>query len=141
MGNHLRIDKREFDQYTTMLGVSIFAIMIVNAITMKFAKFSPVPVNASLFAVLIGIAEESFFRGFLQTLFISLAGDWLGIIITSLIWMTFHGAVYGLNQPALFVVFGAGIILGWVVYITRRLSITMTAHGLINFLAIALGGG
>jgi len=100
-------------------------------------SFTSVTIPAALFNVLIGVSEETFFRGFIQSLAESLTNNpVIAIVISSVIFATFHMAVYGGTPQALFVMFGAGLVLGSVFYLSKRLSINYTCHGVYNLLAM-----
>lgn len=89
-----------------------------------------------LFEVLIGIAEEQFFRGFLT--------DWIltsvktryypypELGIAGSAFLIYHFAVYGTNPASLFYVLGGGFILSWTAYHSLHVSPCMTGHMLNN---------
>jgi membrane protease YdiL (CAAX protease family) len=135
------IDRGEWESFTSLVGLSLLAVMILNAVTLKFLGLEVTHIPRSLFAVLIGVSEEALFRGFILTWILAMTGSTVAAVLaSSLLFTVYHGAVYGLSQAALFIVFGSGVILGVAFALSRRLSVTMTAHGVINLLAFLMGG-
>ena len=135
-----KLDVGEINAFFYLIGLASFAVLVINAVTFKFLKLEATPMPFSLFTVLVGVQEENLCRAWLQGLFANLfENEGVAILFSNSIFTAFHGAVYGLEIQALAVVFGAGCFLGLVFMLSRRLSITQTAHGLINFLsALAL---
>lgn len=126
-----------------LIGISCFATLMINAVTAEFAKFETTPMPRALFGVLLGNTEEILFRGWLQTWLLAFTGSLLvSVIFSSLIFGVFHGAVYGLNPEAIFVVIGCSVILGFVFEISgRQLHINQSSHGIINLLSYLGGKG
>ena len=116
--------------------ISFFAILTLNLFVpaVPFATTAD-PLGRRLFAVLIAVAEENFFRGFI-TPFIAtrLNSVPLGAILAGLMFAIYHIAVYG-SINVLLIVLGSGIVLSYAVLRTKRLSPTILAHVINNFLA------
>lgn len=135
----------QFEGFIQPMALSLFAIWISNLAVQQFSRFQVFgavgPIPSSLFAILIGVSEEIVFRGFLLSLAWMLTGSSvISIGFSSLVFTIFHGAVYGVSPEALIIVFFAGIFLGVAfVMSNRRLSVTMTSHGIINLLAFVVG--
>ena len=128
-------DIRYEKSFFPLVFAGLAGVMISN-VASKFTA-SSVSVPPALFSVLIGISEETFFRGFVQSLAESLTNNTIfAIIISSAIFTTYHFAVYSGTPQALFVMFGAGLVLGTVFSLSRRLSINYTCHGIYNLLAM-----
>ena len=92
--------------------------------------------NAALFGALEGIAEEQLFRGFFQTYFVdTLKSPTVAVILSSVVFMLFHEAVYGGSDASLIYVFIGGLILGWVTWKSKSLVASVIAHVTNNILA------
>ena len=84
------------------------------------------------------LSEDIFFRGFVTAWLIKITQPMLGILLGAGVFCIYHLQVYGLNQNALMIIFGAGVVLGWAMYTTKSLTAPILAHVLVNF--IGLGG-
>lgn len=129
-----KISTKELAVMMHWLLICMGAILIANKIAMIRYEVSPMPAN--LFAVLIGISEEMFFRVFLTTWFVMLVGKFFGIFLSSGAWAVYHFAVYGSDIRAIGVILAAGFVLGYAYIQSRRASVPMLAHALINFIAV-----
>lgn len=95
-----------------------------------FANYRPV--DFALIALLAGVGEEIFFRGWLQSALSAKFGVVLGILTASLIfglahYLSFTYAIYaGLT----------GVYLGMIYYVTGSLYIVMTIHAVYDFIAL-----
>lgn len=87
-----------------------------------------------MFELLIAVAEEQFFRGFLANLLITRTNAGLGILMDALIFMVYHFAVYGNSPSDLGIIFGAGLTLAFIDYRTGRVSPSIIAHVINNLL-------
>lgn len=97
--------------------------------------------DLKIYGILIAIAEEICFRGFLLPWWSTMTrgfGPYLAVPISAGAWAIFHFGVYGTDPLALMLVLMVGVILGFVAWFKNRLWILMGAHALVNF--IALGG-
>jgi membrane protease YdiL (CAAX protease family) len=95
--------------------------------------------NAALFGALEGIAEEQLFRGFFQTYFVdTLKSPTVAVILSSVVFMLFHEAVYGGSDSSLLYVLVGGFILGFVTWKSKSLVASCFAHVTNNVMA-ALG--
>jgi len=134
----IRIDTRfnvnELAVMMNWLLICMGAILIVNKIAFIRWEVSPMPAN--LFAVLIAISEEVFFRVFLTTWFYMLAGKFFAIFLSSTAWSVYHFAVYGSDLVVIGVILVAGFVLGYAYVESRRASVPMLAHALINLIAV-----
>jgi len=92
-----------------------------------------------MFYLIVGVAEESFFRGFLATWFyknLSMAFRNITVILmVSMVFTAYHLAVYGTQQSALLAVFLSSLVLTGAFIFTRRLGVSIVAHVLLNFVA------
>lgn len=95
--------------------------------------------NARWYAVLMGVAEECFFRLFLTGFIYRITDSkFLAISIGAGVWTVYHMARYGGETGALIVVLLAGFALGWVFLSSKMGDGVIFAHALVNF--IATGG-
>ncbi len=93
--------------------------------------------DAKLFAVLMAVAEECFFRGFMLNLFYRWLNSGVGaVVVSSVIFAVFHTAVYGTSPNLMLYVFLAGTILGFIAVKTGRLSTSMLAHSIVNLISV-----
>ncbi len=95
----------------------------------------PISLAVILFAVCLGapIAEELFFRGYLQTRLAARHGPVLGILITAF----FFGLIHMDPVQSPFA-FGFGIYLGIIAYRSRSIFPTIFAHAFSNTCAVLL---
>jgi membrane protease YdiL (CAAX protease family) len=81
-------------------------------------------------AVLPGVGEELFFRGFIQTRLRQRWKPWTAIVVTSVLFGLLHGDP--VHSPMAFFM---GLVLGWLVERTGSLWVSMFAHAANNGLA------
>jgi membrane protease YdiL (CAAX protease family) len=94
------------------------------------------PINGMLYSVLMAIAEEQFFRGFLTDWLLShLKNAIMAIVASAGVFCAYHFARYGTSPNALLYVFGGGLILAWVAFKSKRISPTMISHAGNNMFA------
>jgi len=129
--------------YYTFLG--LVGLLIGNLLIPYFSYPSTIENQAlsimslRLFVTLMAIAEEQFFRGFLLNLFLALNIPAPAAIFTSaLMFAIYHLRVYGTSYDALLYVFAAGYMLGYIAYMSQRLSPCMLAHIMNNLIAVGL---
>ncbi len=100
---------------------------------------SPMELTVLLFGVAIvpAFAEESFFRGFIQTNIersgIGKSRPFVAIIITSILFAAIH--VSPLEFPGLLTI---GLLLGWLAYRTCDLRVSVLAHAFNNGVIVIL---
>jgi len=85
----------------------------------------------AVIAILPGICEEVMFRGFVFRFFES-QGKWAAIIISALLFALFHLDPYRFIPVLLL-----GILLGWLMYKSDSIYISMLSHALNNALALS----
>lgn len=116
-------------------GVASVAIYMVN----RQAPFTldVSPISNRLFAVLMGVAEECFFRLFLCLFVFKVTKSTiLALLVSSGTWAVYHTARYGGSGIGAFVIILlAGFVLGYVLLYSRQADGVIFAHGFINFLA------
>lgn len=137
----LTISSIEQSQFMRSLLIALVGVIAVNSVTPQLISVQPVP--SQLFGMVIGIGEEALIRGFLLTWIAALlaqshikSGATIAILASSMIATVLHSAVYGMSNELLTIVFGSFVVIGWAyVQSGYRLSVVMTAHAIINFLA------
>lgn len=116
--------------------VSVTAIWMVN-MRVPFS-LTATPLSSKLFSVLMGVAEECFFRLWMVTFINKFTkSSILAVGVSSGIWTTYHIARYAGQPNAFFVVFIAGLILGFAMLYSKRADGVIFAHAIVNFLAVA----
>lgn len=88
--------------------------------------------QATLYSILIAVAEEQFFRGFLAN-YLAKQSMLLGIFGSAAIFTVFHLAVYGTVASTMFYVMASGLLLAYVGIRSGRLSVPMIVHIINNF--------
>jgi membrane protease YdiL (CAAX protease family) len=86
-----------------------------------------------LSAMMIAVAEESIFRGYLLERLRSLIGDWGALVNTSYLFMLYHWAAVD-TTSGVFALTGAAFLLGLLYLLTDDLWACIAAHGTIDFL-------
>ena len=122
---------------TTLLEVEKLAV-VDQPVKLQLFGLSNVLLVKLMFAQLIAVAEEEFFRRGLLNLFISRVGPIVGIVLTGFLFGIYHISVYSYSYDLLFISAGAGVILGYVSWKTGRNSASMLAHVINNTLAVLL---
>ncbi len=87
-----------------------------------------------IIAILAGVGEELFFRGFLQTWIIGKTQIWIGIISASLVF----GLLHYVNFTYFIITFILGIALGIVYHLSNDLALVILWHAIYDVLAIAV---
>lgn len=129
-----------FDRFLESIIWSVLCFAIIYIVNKKVPFTLGVQVlNARWYAVLLGVAEESFFRIFLTGFMYRIThSKFFAIILGAWIWTIYHMARYGGDAGALLVVLIAGLVLGWVFLTSMMADPVIFSHGAVNFLA--LGG-
>lgn len=119
---------------STVLNVVMY--LYINQLVPMSIPFAVV--NPQLFGVLVGVAEECFFRVGLCSMIENLTGQgWLAIIGSSGIWSTYHVAKYGGSTTLLFIVFLCGCVLGATFIYTKSADGSIYGHALVNYIVLA----
>lgn len=130
----------------TLGNIAFYTIMAFFGIALTGFAVSNFPFeltgfDAVLFAVLMAISEETFFRGFITNYFLyKLNHPALAIMLSGFIFGVYHLARYGADPSALIYVSLGGCVLAWAAYRSGRLSPAMLAH-IINNVIATLGAG
>jgi membrane protease YdiL (CAAX protease family) len=89
-----------------------------------------------MFYLSAAISEELFFRYYLATLLLQKTQSPLtSTFATSLVFMVYHNVVYGFSAVALIIVFLSSMVLTFIYFISRRISVPIIIHSLVNLLA------
>lgn len=106
---------------------------ITNAM-LKMENWGSLLYDLLLIAVIPAIAEEAFFRGVLQKLFIRMTKRaWIGILIASVVFSLLHAEMLGFFPRA-----ALGIILGLIYYYSGNLWYSILAHFINNGVQVML---
>lgn len=89
-------------------------------------------VDLAIIALLAGVGEELFFRGWMQTVLAERSGVWVGILAASLIF----GLLHYLSITYAIYAFATGIYLGVIYYVFGNLYIVMAIHAVYDFVAL-----
>ena len=82
-------------------------------------------------AVMVGVVEETLFRGLLQTSLEKVIPSWQAIGLSSLMFGLMH--VGWMNPLEVLLAYGAGVIFGYLATVTDSLIAPIVAHGSGNF--------
>jgi len=85
----------------------------------------PLPL-ISLLLFFISTSEEVFWRGYIQRNLSYNLGSVKALVLTSLIYSTVH--IWTLNFPLIFIALVMGFLWGFLFYVTKSLSTTITSH-------------
>ncbi|HLI46972.1 MAG TPA: type II CAAX endopeptidase family protein [Geobacterales bacterium] len=109
------------------LGYNAFKGLVYNGASAIYALRTEASLSliASLL-IITSIAEESFWRGFVQREFYERFGKQKGIIMTSLIYGAIH--VWSLNPPLMFIALVMGLAWGYLYYFTNSLISVICSH-------------
>jgi len=102
---------------------------------MPTQKMQMTGTDAMLYALLMAIAEEQFFRGAITNFMLILVPAPMAIMGSAGIFTVYHFAMYGTDLSALAYVFIGGVMLAWAAYRSGRLSPSTLAHVINNLIA------
>lgn len=109
------------------------AIKVTQAM-LKMSDGNSLAFDLLLMAIIPAIAEEFFFRGVLQRLFISITKHvWIGIAITAIVFSLFHGEMLGFFPRV-----ALGLVLGYVYYFSGNLWYPVFIHFVNNGFQVVL---
>lgn len=146
----LRIAQPRLPQAIYLIVATLCSVVIVDQIYLITQQFSPAPdqytesledlrpTTGAAFAViflglcvLVPLAEELVFRGYVQQIFTRNMGPVAGFLLAGLVF----GAVH-LNAHLLVSISFFGVFLSFVFYATGNLTYTIIAHSLFNTIAL-----
>ncbi len=122
-----------FSQSFELFGFREDGVLAVITKSVNEASWPAWTVSILGLAVVPGIAEELFFRGFVQTRAVAALGPARGIILSALLFGVFHMDLKQGLYAAL-----VGMFLGWLAFRAGSIRPSMLAHGMSNFLSLAL---
>jgi hypothetical protein len=114
--------------------VSVISLIYISNLYNP-ASLGVSPLNQTAFLILAGVAEEWFFRSWLCcwvykfTRFIFLA-----VPVSSMVWALFHLARYGGDMGMIWIVFLAGLPLGYFTLLFKSADGPMFGHMIVNAL-------
>lgn len=131
--------------YYMAISTSMFFLINITkemAVSMNFVTDSFLPQNValaiipvSMFAVVMGVSEELFFRYWLTKMFSNLKNNWTGILVVGLgLFPTYHFWRYGPYLPLLAVTALCGVVLSWVYIRSGTPSAVILPHALVNYM-------
>lgn len=133
------MDIQEAGQITfyTLVALAVIAVssFFISSLPQLVPRMQLTGFDTSLFAALMAIAEEQFFRGAVTSFLLMYTAPMVAVMSSGAVFTVYHLAVYGTDMSALLYVFVAGVVLAWVAYRSRRLSPSMTAHLINNIIA------
>ena len=142
----IKFDKRlvptEFNQI--MFASSIGFLLVLVGQTLVFRSQSSIALTTIFEAVLFyftaAVSEETFFRYYIQTkaeqsLPVTILGPLLAVVVTSLLFVTYHFGVYKTVLFALYAVFLSSLVMGTIYHFTKRLSVAQIIHASVNMAA------
>ena len=116
----------------------ITTYMTVRALSIT--QISMVQIELICYGATIAIAEEEFFRGFLLNFVAKTRSPPEAFLVSSLIFSTFHLAVYGTRPELLIYVFTSGMILSFISWKTQHVTTGMLAHMAVNMISYSMAG-
>ncbi|MBB4935314.1 membrane protease YdiL (CAAX protease family) [Lipingzhangella halophila] len=131
--------------------IAWFALSYTGPFAMPYSDYaSTVDVPTLLVTIIVvflvnSLLEEVFYRRWLQTRWEAVLGAWPAIVLTSLLWASWHVGIQGggdlsVDLASTFVNQGVtGLFLGYLWSRYRRMWPLLVVHGLINSAAILLG--
>jgi len=127
----------DFSRFTEALIWTAFCVALIWLVNKQVPFTLGVNVlTLKWFAVLMGVMEELFFRIFLCNFIHKLTGSNLfAIVISSFTWSIYHIARYGGSAESYWVVFVAGLGLGFALLMSRLGDSVIFAHAVVNYLA------
>ena len=116
--------------------LNVVVIMYVNQLVPM--RFEMAVVSPRLMGVLVGVAEECFFRLFLcLTLYRFTGNALIAIGVSSATWATYHIARYGTGMNVWLIIFLCGCVLGGTLLFTRSGDGSIFGHAVVNYIALA----
>lgn len=136
------IEGREWSKLGVWIAGSLAVIFLTASLAPKMGMIDVKSLSGEqiwlvprMFGVLIAVAEEQFFRGFMANLFISRVGVGLAVPLSGLFFAVYHAAVYGTSPNLLLFVAVSGMVLTYAAVKTGRVSTPMIAHVVNNFMS------
>lgn len=128
-----------------LMGVSLglLSLFLRGKVFTILNGLDPAQANALAYWLLIGLAEETIFRGYLQLRFVSVWGSWPGILVTALLFSLWHVPRI-LSQPQagetaviqIAMTFVHGVVLGYLMHRTGHVLAPGIYSGISAWLSI-----
>ena len=116
--------------------LNVVVIMYVNQLIPM--RFEMAVVSPRLMGVLVGVAEECFFRLFLCLTLYRFTGNLIiAVGVSSAVWATYHIARYGAAVNVWLILFICGCVLGGTLLYTRSADGSVFGHAVVNYIALA----
>ena len=127
----------DFSRFTESLLWTAFCVALIWLVNKQVPFTLGVNVlTLKWFAVLMGVMEELFFRIFLCNFIHRLTGSSLfAIVISSFTWSIYHIARYGGSTGSYWIVFVAGLGLGFALLMSKLGDSVIFAHAVVNYIA------
>lgn len=124
---------KEIGYYTIL---ALMGIFLTGFMVHKFVIVELQGISAVSYSVLMAIAEEQFFRGFITDLLLTkFPNPWMALLSSAAIFTIYHLARYATQPESLTYVLAGGFILSYVAWKSQRISPTMLAHTINNVIA------
>jgi membrane protease YdiL (CAAX protease family) len=122
-----------YGQVTDMFGYGDVGVLAQITKSIREASWLAWAVSTLGLALVPGLAEELFFRGFIQTRAQVRWGKPTGIVVAALLFGLFHlDPKQGLYAALV------GLLLGWVATRAKSIRPSMVAHGISNFIGLTM---
>jgi len=125
------------------IGIGGFISGKLSTVPAFVHKLSLTPYDLTIYSILMAIAEEPFFRGFLSNLFLVKLPTFVALLLSAGVFGLYHMKVYGTSPEALSFALIAGLVLTYIAYKTQRITSGMFAHIINNVMDVIkqfLGG-
>ena len=124
---------KETIYYTVLALFGVFLCSYAIKLLPLAIKMGLTGASATLYDILIAIAEEQFFRGFITDwLLTSLPNPYVAIFISGGIFMVYHLAHYGTALGSMLYVAAGGFILSWTAYRSKHITPCVLGHVINN---------
>lgn len=132
------LSAKQFFKTLMWTAMSFVAMLIVN----KYVPFTielSIPLSARYFGVLMGVAEECFFRVWLCGMIYRMGiggkyNPFIAIGASSLVWSIYHISRYGGSFNILMLIFFCGCILGASFIYSKQADSSILSHALVNWM-------
>ena len=115
----------------------VFVIALIMFISQTIFRLTLTTEDLYMYYVAGAIIEEGMFRMFIVSFFMMKTKiKYVGIIISSVIFMLSHWSVYGQSPHMMLAVLLSGIMFGIFYVMSKDITITMIAHIIINLIAV-----
>lgn len=117
-----------------LISLTFLVLYLTRAIEVSSGSFSPVFLILYLFGFLIqGAAEEVLLRGYFMVSVTNVSSPLTAVFFSAFVFTMLHVANVGISVLGILNIFLFGILLGFIVFRTRSLYLSMALHGIFNF--------